>query len=217
MEDLLRISLTKDGSITAIANLWLVLAIILICWASTRAWSWIRGHFEAEFDIDEVEIGIGVGKVKLSPSHEDLQMAYRLWVELKTRKLGLPFEEKHDVIVEIYNSWHEFFRITRELIKAIPVSKVRSQKSTRALIGVSIDVLNVAIRPHLTKWQARFRHWYELEVSKPANLDIPPQELQRRYPEYKELVTELRATNAHLVTYASTLSRILQVDPHGSK
>ena len=213
MNDLLRISLDSNGALTAIANLWLLLGVFAIAAIVTFTLRTVAGIFRQQFEINEIELGIGGGRVKITPNHEDLQIAYKLWVELKTRKLGLTFDEQHDVIIEVYDSWHEFFKITRELIKAVPVAKIRGQKSTQILVGVSIDVLNKAIRPHLTKWQARFRHWYELELSKPANTDVPPQELQKRYPEYLTLVSELKAANARLVTYAATLTKLLEVNP----
>jgi hypothetical protein len=75
---------------------------------------------------------------------------------LSTRKIGLQIDLKQDVIVEIYDSWHNFFTITRELIKDIPVSKVQAP-STRKIITLSVNLLNEGLRPHLTTWQARFR------------------------------------------------------------
>jgi len=214
MNDLFRLSIGDNGSVAVVANIWFALAIAGVLAASVFLFRWVRDTlFRQDFEIDEIEIGTGSGKVKIKPNHEDLQIAYRLWVELRTRKLGLPFEEDHDVITEVYSSWYEFFRITRELIKAVPISKVRRQESTQLLVKISIDVLNKAIRPHLTKWQARYRHWIEMELRRQGGNDVPPQELQKRFPEYKQLVSELKNTNAQLVAYAKILAEILQLDP----
>ena len=84
------------------------------------------------------------------------EVAYKLWVELSTRKLGLPIDLEHDVIVEIYTSWHEFFRVTRELFKEIAAGQLRNNKSSRDLVGLAIKVLNQEMRSHLTQWQTRF-------------------------------------------------------------
>jgi hypothetical protein len=108
-------------------------------------------------EINEASLGIGSNKITIKPNQEDMQIAYKLWVEVSTRKIGLEIDLEHDVIKEIYDSWHEFFNITRELTKSIPISKIRKNVSTRQLVYVSIDLLNNGIRPHLTKWQARFR------------------------------------------------------------
>ncbi len=217
MFDILRLSITDSGSIDLKFNsvLLLVLLGVLI------AIFWLRKSLgkssKNQYEIDEVEIGVGSGKVKIKPNYEDLQIAYKLWVELKTRKLGLPFDEDHDVILEVYNSWYEFFKITRELIKSVPVNKIRSASSTQVLVGISIDVLNKGIRPHLSKWQARYRHWIDAELGKQGGKDFPPQDLQKRYPKYGELVSELKATNKQLVAYSAVLARILGIDIESAK
>ena len=120
---------------------------------------WFRGVGSwKDFEIDQAEIGTGTGKLRLKPNMTDRQVAYAIWVELSTRKIGLPVDFDHDVIVDIYDSWYDFFTVTRDLVKSIPVNKVR-QKSTQSIVELSIEVLNEGLRPHLTKWQARFRWW----------------------------------------------------------
>ncbi len=216
MVDLVRLSLDTNGQVSGTINLWLGLVILLVVVLVVSVVPWGRRLlFRQEFEVDEVELGIGTGKVKLKPNNDDLQVAYKLWVELKTRKLGLLFDENHDVITEVYNSWYEFFKITRELVKSIPVSKIMDQPSTQALVGISIDVLNKAIRPHLTRWQARFRRWYQSQIADAANAALSPQELQRRFPEYAVLVDDLKRTNARLVAYARLLTKVINVDLDG--
>jgi len=218
MVDLFRLSLSEGGSLTITANLWTAFAIALALVLTGFLFRWVRDLcFRQRFEIDEIEIGVGSNKVKIRPNHEDLQIAYRLWVELKTRKLGLLFEEDHDVIADVYSSWYDFFRITRELIKSVPVAKVRGAESTQLLVGLAIDVLNKSIRPHLTKWQARYRHWLEVELRREGSHDIPPQELQKRFPEYKALVAELKRTNAQLIAYARILSEVLELGPKATR
>src|SRR5258708_19966902 len=212
MIDLLRLSLDESGAITVVANAWVALALAAAIFLAAILFRWFRDFiFRQDFEINEIEIGVGCGKMKIRRNHDDLQIAYRLWVELKTRKLGLLFEEDYDVISEVYGSWYEFFRITRDLIKSVPVAKIRTHESTQALVGISIDVLNKCIRPHLTKWQARYRHWLEVELRREGGQDIPPQELQKRFPEYHQLVSELKYTNSQLVAYARILAEILQL------
>ena len=67
--------------------------------------------------IDEVNLGIGDSSIKLTYNKKDQEIAYKLWVELSTRKIGLMFDKEHDVITEVYNSWYEFFKIAREKIR----------------------------------------------------------------------------------------------------
>ena len=154
--------------------------------------------------IDEVELGIGTNsKVKIKFSREDREIAYKLWVEMSTRKIILPFDEENDVIVEVYDSWYSFFGIARGLLKDIPVEKLNSSKQ---LIFVTDRVLNKCLRPHLTKWQARFRKWYNLQLD--SNSDLTPQEIQYTYPHYNELVNELKAINKNIDYYGEVLKKL---------
>jgi len=166
---------------------------------------------DSYLEINEAEIGIGTGKVKLKANIEDIQIGFKFWTELSTRKIGLPLDEKHDVIIEVYNSWYEFFKIARELIKEIPVSKIRNSKTTKELVLISVHILNKELRPHLTQWQARYRQWWESALSDPTNKDVPPQDLQQTYPHYKELVEEMKAVNKKLVIYTDHLRNMVGI------
>ena len=161
-----------------------------------------------DFEVDEAEFGIGNHKVKLRPNVTDKQIAYRIWVELSTRKIGLPIDLDDDVISEIYDSWHSFFSVTRELIKDVPVSRFQ-RKDTEKIIRLSIDVLNVGLRPHLTKWQARYRRWYESEIEKDESLDLEPQEIQKAYPHIEQLETDLLIVNKRLIGYRKKMYQLI--------
>lgn len=156
--------------------------------------------------IVESTLGIGNNTITLKPNYEDLQIAYKLWVELSTRKIGIKIDFEHDVINEIYNSWYEFFKITRELIKNIPVSKIRKNQSTRKLVKISIAILNKGLRPHLTKWQARFISWYNINFEKYK--DLTPQEIQEKFSNYNELKEEMGEVNKFLIEYKKVLEII---------
>lgn len=150
---------------------------------------------------DEVSLGIGNSNIKLKYNKKDQEIAYKLWVELNTRKIGLPYDENYDVIVEVYNSWYDFFKIARELLKDVPPNRL--PYSTK-LITVTTDVLNEGLRPHLTKWQAKYRKWYN-ENSKDSR---SPQEIQRDFPEYDELLSDLLITNKHMIEYKKLMFQI---------
>lgn len=160
------------------------------------------------FEINEAEFGLGNQKIKLKPNSTDMQIAYKIWVELSTRKIGLPVDFKNDVVTEVYDSWYSFFAVTRELIKEVPVSKFR-RKETEAIIQLSIEVLNSGIRPHLTLWQAKFRRWYEHEIEKDENREASPQEIQQKFVEYNQLVSDLRIVNQRLIQYRKKLHELI--------
>jgi hypothetical protein len=130
-------------------------------------------------------------------------------VELKTRKLGIPIDEDHDIIHEVYNSWYEFFRITRELIKSIPATKVRFSADTRALVDLAMKVLNDGLRPHLTTWQAKYRRWYDKEADTDEKRQLSPQMIQKNYKEYSSLISDMKRVNLVLVRYAALLEDMI--------
>lgn len=121
---------------------------------------------------------------------------------MNTRKIGNMFIDD-DVIIEIYNSWYSFFQIARDLLKEVPIRKV---KKASPLIDTTTDILNKELRPHLTKWQAKFRKWFSTVSEK--NMDKTPQEIQQTYPYYADLVEELQQTNKKILEYKKLLQKI---------
>jgi len=212
------ISLTWDQSTWNIAFsisylVGVLFSVLLAVWAFGR---YVMRDFSlSKFEIDQAEIGVGTSKFSFRPNVTDRQIAYAIWVELSTRKIGLPINLDHDVISEIYDSWYAFFGVTRELIKEVPVSRVR-QQSTQAIIKLSIEVLNEGLRPHLTQWQARFRHWYEREMHKHESLDakdvIDPQRIQEQFPQYDLLRADMERVNQSLIRYRKKMRELVMND-----
>lgn len=152
--------------------------------------------------IDEVNLGIGNSSVKISYSKKDQEIAYKIWVELSTRKIGLRFDKENDVIKEVYDSWYTFFETARELLKDIPGNRIPYSGD---LIELTEKVLNIGLRPHLTKWQAKYRRWYEEELKRDGGT---PQDIQKKYPEYNALVEDLLETNEKMIEYKKLMKRI---------
>lgn len=184
------------------------LAIVVA--AALIAWRLLRGKVGAfgQLELDAADFGLdGKAAFKFKPNWGDRQVAYAIWVELSTRKIGLPIILENDVISEVYDSWFAFFGVARELIKTVPVSRA-SEKSTREIIRLSVAVLNDGLRPHLTRWQARFRRWYEKAAADPANGGKDPQEIQAMYPHWAELTADLAERNRGMIAYGIALKAI---------
>ena len=197
------------------ASIW-VLVISLVLSALLVGWRIYAGGFTfANFEIDQADIGIGDQKFTFKPNLTDKQVAYAIWVELSTRKIGLPIDFENDVISEIYDSWHGFFTVTRDLVKGIPAQKVR-RDSTQKIIRLSIEVLNEGLRPHLTQWQARFRHWYERELRKYDESDgsevLDPQLIQEKFPKIAELKQDMDRVNQSLMKYRQKMYQLVLKD-----
>lgn len=205
--DLFSFTLTKDWSLNLHLTPLPLIAIAVIVFLVWLGFRWFAARRLGDFEIDGAELGFGDHKISFKPNDTDRQIAYSIWVELSTRKVGLPIEIEDDVISEVYDSWYSFFAVTRELIKDIPVSKVRGD-STGKIIDLSIEVLNEGLRPHLTKWQARFRHWYEAQLEKKK--DVSPQDLQKKFPEYDALCADLLAVNNRLIKYRMKMIELVR-------
>lgn len=197
----------RAHEIVASGNAWAIAAIIAV----VVGFALLRGRWWKRYkslEIDEAEIGVGVGKIKLRPNMTDRQVAYQIWVELSTRKIGLQIDLEHDVVAEIYDSWHTFFGVTRDLIKSVPVSRV-SDVSTKKIINLSIEVLNEGLRPHLTRWQARFRNWYSQQQPVAGQLAEEPQRVQKNFPEFSAMEKDLLAVNQKLMAYRRAMHSLV--------
>lgn len=155
-------------------------------------------------NVQEVKLGIGSNSITINYDNRDRAIAYKLWVELNTRQIGLEIDQENDVIADVYNSWYEYFRVARELIKDVPIEKVEYASE---LIELATKVLNSGLRPHLTKWQARYRKWYESAV-KESDAKLSPQDIQKQYPYYDELISDLIETNKKMIAYKELMYKI---------
>jgi hypothetical protein len=182
----------------------LAVTLIVIRLGGLHLWSPSRRRFE----IDQAQFGLGQQKIILRPNETDRQIAYKIWVELSTRKIGLPVDLDDDVIAEIYDSWYHFFSVTRDLIKDVPVSKFR-RKDTEQIIRLSIEVLNQGLRPHLTKWQARFRRWYERALETDESATLHPQDIQKNFPDFAELSADMQVVNQRLISYRDKMYELV--------
>ena len=158
-------------------------------------------------EFDAAEFGFGSSKVQFKPNALDRQIAYAIWVELSTRKIGLEIDLEHDVVSEVYDSWYQFFGVTRELIKEVPANKLK-QRGTRAIVKASVHVLNDGLRPHLTKWQARFRRWFERQ----SDVEDEPQVLQTQFPRFDDLSSDLMTINTKLIAYRKKMYELATGD-----
>lgn len=180
-------------------KLWVGLLIPTVGFLALFLWLRRRPH--------SVSVGLpfGIGSMSYNTTPSDRVVAWKLYVQLTTRKAALPFDEDHDLIHEVYDSLHNLFAITRELLVGLPVHEFGREEGLASLM---LRVLNDGVRPHLTRWQGSFRSWWEHADASNRNRDKPPQELQRDYPQYAELVADLKQTNTELSKFADELLAI---------
>lgn len=150
----------------------------------------------------------GKAEFEVERNHRNLEISHKILIELITRKAAIPIEEDKDVVIEVYDSWYSLFCTTREEIKQISGEILRHPKS-EALVDMATDVLNTGLRPHLTEYQSRFRRWYILELEKPENENLSPQEIQKKFPDYDELISSIKEVNTLLIQYANELKKFI--------
>lgn len=203
--DIISISLENNKNIVLTLNWIALLAIVVIVVVISQLLKKIA-HITSKksVTVNEVTLGIGNSSVTLTYEQKDKEIAYKLWVELSTRKIGIPYDEENDVIIEVYNSWYEFFKIARDLMKEIPSNRIKYSKE---LIELTDRVLNDGLRPHLTIWQAKFRKWFDNKSEK-SDSGQSPQELQRQYPDYENLLNNLKKTNSQMIEYKELMRKI---------
>lgn len=196
------ISFTVDNLIV------LLFLILLLCILAYGIFKLIKLFLHKKFEIVNMNINIAnIGSINIEKNKNISQIAHKAWVEIMTRKVGLLFEEDNDVIVEVYNSWYTMFSIIRDLLKEIEPKK--RDKDFEKIEKILIQVLNYGLRPHLTKWQAQFRRWYNKEIEKPENENLTPQLIQKKYEKYNELILDLKETNKQMIQFANELKKLI--------
>ncbi len=180
-------------------SIYLILTITAIIWIIRIFKN--KLIFHKNIEIESAEIGIQGQKIKIKPNYTNIDIAYKIWVELNTRTIGLPIDFENDVIVEVYKSWYQFFGLTRDLIKGIPATKLRNDKHSKKLIELSTKILNEGLRPHLTIWQAKFHKWYDSALTNDNYQTLTPQKLQQEFEQYEELKRDMTRINLNLINY----------------
>lgn len=180
-----------------------VLGLLLIVGVlARRPWK----NFRRSWGVTTFSLGFLGINCQVARTKTSAQLAHEAYIELVSRKAAIPFDEDHDVIEEIYDSWYALFGEIRALARKFDADAIAGDTQARQLQDLLLDVLNKGLRPHLTRWQARFRGWYaHASAQQPG---IAPQEIQRGFPEYDALLTSLRQTNAVLIALASGLDEL---------
>lgn len=211
MMDIISLSFdTSTGELSLTLNLIVFLILIFVLTTVILLW---RRWFRQQFGIYDLEVEIsGTPKTsfKVQRNTENLKIANRIYTELITRKAAIMIEEDKDVIVEVYDSWCDLFKIIRDEIKNVPGNYLKNHDATEALIGLSTKILNEGLRPHLTTYQAKFRRWYSDALEDPNNKKLSPQEIQQQFPNYDDLIASMNEVNHTLIGYAEELRVLIK-------
>ena len=204
----------SDWTLSGEIALWVPIAVVVVAglYVAISRFNWFRRIRFGPFKTNEVRIKVAGFEVNLRPDYSTLRIAHQVWAEMATGKAGLEIDEEHDVIVEVYDSWNTLFGELRRLLKSIPAEELRDSNEAQKLVGLILQVMNGPLRDHLTRWQARFRRWFEMNADGDTS---DPQEIQSRYPAYTELVEDLKLVNVELVGLTVELGKLVNIERGG--
>lgn len=146
---------------------------------------------------------INAFSITIKLNMKNIDIAQKIFIHLRTRKIGVPYED-NDVLIEVYKSWYSAFNEIRNLLLDI-----RPIPQNKAINDLGVKILNDGMRPHLTKWQAKFKKWYDVEINKSENINLSPQEIQRKFPEYNELIDDLKSSQKEILSFLESLEKII--------
>ena len=192
-----------DASISVVVVLVAIAIIVVVAWVVARGLPW-----SPRLRPVQVTIPFGPwGTLTLERNDDIVRLAHEAWVEISTRKCGLPFDRDHDVIVEVYDSYYALFGELRRIARSVPAETLRTSTDARLLVDILVSAANDGLRPHLTTYQARFRSWYSAErVDRAAD---EPQRVQRDYANYDRLVSDIEIVQQRMTAFAVELHDIV--------
>lgn len=210
--DIARVSVNTHQPSITLSSSWLVLCVVVIIIFLLIIVKWfLLKNSKLRWQTLEIEIsGTPKATFKVERNYENLYIANRIYIELITRKAAIPLDEENDIIEEVYDSWYKLFNIIREEIKSVPGKYLHDHDATQSLIGLTRTILNEGLRPHLTKYHAKYRKWLKENIDKPENANKTPQEIQKKYSEYNELVKSMKEVNKLLIDYSIELDKLIR-------
>ena len=206
----------EQGTFSLVLNYWLLLGAVILFFVIRYLLKKLSKKDRVSKEIIPVKMTYCFGgseiEYEIKRNYQNIEIAHKIYIELVTRKAALLIDERHDVIVEIYESWYTLFQTTREELKALSGEILLGNNVSDGLICLLIDILNKGLRPHLTEYQAKFRKWYDEALKKNENSNLSPQEIQIQYEHYTDLITSLKEVNQLLINYSERLKKIVNGD-----
>jgi len=203
----------ENGTISLDLNIWILLVAILLFLLIRYLIKMLLKSNKVHHEIVPVKLMYKFGgtevEYSINRNYQNIEIAHRIYVEIVTRKAALELDTENDVIVEVYNSWYTLFQTTREELKKLSGDMLLNNAVSKDLIQLLTDILNKGLRPHLTEHQARFRKWYNYEIAKEDNKLLTPQQIQKNYDNYFNLIQSMKTVNELLMEYAVRLDEII--------
>lgn len=127
------------------------------------------------------------------------QIAWNLFVEISSRVVTQPLEQRAGNLREAINSLHKTFGLVRNQLSTRLPSALHPGKTEMSVECYALGLLNEALRPFLSRWHPRLQDW---EATGKPEADWPLQALCRQ---------DLEATRQAALIYAEGLGRAARV------
>ena len=144
-----------------------------------------------------------VGEIEWEPDPSQRRAAWELYVELATRVAVQSIDLDVGSSREALNSLYSLFATTRDVLRRAG-PEVGARKDTVG--GVAIAVLNVGLRPFLSRWHPALNAY---EVQRPPAM--LPKNWEQAWSEDPTMRGELEALRRKLAQYAATLAEMAGV------
>jgi hypothetical protein len=158
-----------------------------------------------KFKVKKVSTSLpfGLGQVEMESDEAMRIAAWALYVELTTRITTQALEADQGLLREALNSLYSLFASTRQILREAGSDVGTSLESVG---GIAIAVLNVGLRPFLTKWHPALSAW---ETQRPSQ--VGPKEHEKNWSEEPQLRNELNLLRENLQEYVCALEKVIEV------
>ncbi|MCY4414711.1 MAG: hypothetical protein OXE87_00130 [Chloroflexi bacterium] len=146
----------------------------------------------------------GVGGIQgtWEPDETEVKAAWELYVELVTRAPLGTFSLGEGSAREAMTSMHSLFETGRGILKVSGPSVARPKGKERLSLGyLTVSMLNLVLRPFLTKWHPRLVVW-ERQGTGMGEYD---------WPDRREFLQSLSQVRVQLGLYASLFAEVAEV------
>jgi hypothetical protein len=158
--------------------------------------------YDSYFNSREIAVDLPGVSFSLNVAKNDRMAAWRIYSQINTRVAAVDFNEDYDSALYVHQSLYKVFDFIRDEIGNIPVEKIQRDK-TDDTVKFYMSILNDGLRPHLSKWHIPLQKWVDNEQKKHPDLSVI--EIEKTFPQRKELLESLRSMNARMKAYADKL------------
>ncbi len=136
------------------------------------------------------------------PEESEVRAAWELYVEMVTRTPLGELSPTDGSARESLNSIYSLFDTTRALLRSYGPSVARPGGRRELSLGyLAVSMLNLVLRPLLTKWHPRLREWEQVNMATP----------DREWPDRSHFLKDLDIVREQLEQYADLFAEVAGV------